>query len=165
MFSSYKVILVGDSKVGKSSLVKRVKTNDYSDMHVPTMGCEVHPFIFDTSYGEVVLKVWDFAGQKELLGNMDECFVKADGCILMFSNNDEYSNVVKWDNRVKASLPFIPTIIVKNKSVIGEEETDFSNKLDYLHCSISVKNNINVKSPFLHIIRLLTEKPDLVILK
>ncbi len=59
---TFKLVLVGDGGVGKTTFVKRHLTGEFEKRYIPTHGVEVHPMSFKTSRGEVILDVWDTAG-------------------------------------------------------------------------------------------------------
>jgi GTP-binding nuclear protein Ran len=67
----YKVVLVGDGGVGKTTFVKRHLTGEFEKKYIATLGVEVHPMEFCTSRGKVRFMVWDTAGQEKLSGLRD----------------------------------------------------------------------------------------------
>jgi GTP-binding nuclear protein Ran len=66
----FKLILVGDGGVGKTTFVKRHLTGEFEKKYVATLGVEVHPLLFHTNRGPIKFNVWDTAGQ-------EVCFNKA----------------------------------------------------------------------------------------
>lgn len=60
----FKLILVGDGGVGKTTFVKRHLTGEFEKKYVATLGVEVHPLIFHTNRGPIKFNVWDTAGQE-----------------------------------------------------------------------------------------------------
>lgn len=67
----YKLVLVGDGGVGKTTFVKRHLTGEFEKKYIATLGVEVHPMVFYTTLGEVRMNVWDTAGQEKLGGLRD----------------------------------------------------------------------------------------------
>ena len=59
---SYKVLLVGDGGVGKTSYVRRMGTGRYTSKYNSTIGVEIHPLEIPTVNGDVILDMWDTAG-------------------------------------------------------------------------------------------------------
>ena len=55
----FKLILVGDGGVGKTTFVKRHLTGEFEKKYVATLGVEVHPLEFHTNRGQLVFNVWD----------------------------------------------------------------------------------------------------------
>ena len=60
----FKLILVGDGGVGKTTFVKRHLTGEFEKKYVATLGVEVHPLLFHTNRGPLKFNVWDTAGQE-----------------------------------------------------------------------------------------------------
>jgi len=60
----FKLILVGDGGVGKTTFVKRHLTGEFEKKYVATLGVEVHPLKFHTNRGPIKFNVWDTAGQE-----------------------------------------------------------------------------------------------------
>lgn len=67
----WKLVLVGDGGVGKTTFVKRHKTGEFEKKYVPTLGAEVHPIDFVTNKGRIIFNVWDTAGQEKYAGLRD----------------------------------------------------------------------------------------------
>ena len=60
----FKLILVGDGGVGKTTFVKRHLTGEFEKKYVATLGVEVYPLLFHTNRGPIKFNVWDTAGQE-----------------------------------------------------------------------------------------------------
>merc|ERR1719213_1161079 len=60
----FKLVLVGDGGVGKTTLVKRHLTGEFEKKYIPTLGVEVHPLAFNTNCGTLCFNVWDTAGRR-----------------------------------------------------------------------------------------------------
>jgi GTP-binding nuclear protein Ran len=68
---TFKLVLVGDGGVGKTTFVKRHLTGEFEKKYVATVGAEVHPMDFTTNRGKIVFNVWDTAGQEKYSGLRD----------------------------------------------------------------------------------------------
>ena len=68
---TFKLVLVGDGGVGKTTFVKRHKTGEFEKKYVATVGAEVHKMDFTTDRGPIVFNVWDTAGQEKYAGLRD----------------------------------------------------------------------------------------------
>ena len=60
--AEFKLVLVGDGGVGKTTFVKRHLTGEYEKKYIATIGVEVHPMPFFTNKGQIKFNVWDTAG-------------------------------------------------------------------------------------------------------
>lgn len=61
--AQFKVVLVGDGGVGKTTFVRRHQTGEYEKKYIATQGVEVSSITFSTSHGPIRLNIWDTAGQ------------------------------------------------------------------------------------------------------
>ena len=68
---TFKLVLVGDGGVGKTTFVKRHKTGEFEKKYVATVGAEVHTLDCTTDRGPSVVNVWDTAGQEKYAGLRD----------------------------------------------------------------------------------------------
>ena len=73
---TFKLVLVGDGGVGKTTFVKRHLTGEFEKKYVATLGVEVHPLPFNTSRGEIYFNVWDTAGQEKFGGLRDGYYIQ-----------------------------------------------------------------------------------------
>jgi GTP-binding nuclear protein Ran len=64
----FKLVLVGDGGVGKTTFVKRHLTGEFEKKYNATVGVEVHPLQFQTNRGLIIYNVWDTAGQEKFGG-------------------------------------------------------------------------------------------------
>jgi GTP-binding nuclear protein Ran len=61
--AEFKVVLLGDGGVGKTTFVKRHLTGEFEKKYVATQGVDVSSIIFYTNKGPIKLSLWDTAGQ------------------------------------------------------------------------------------------------------
>ncbi|CAF4409559.1 unnamed protein product, partial [Adineta steineri] len=71
----FKLVLVGDGGVGKTTFVKRHLTGEFEKKYEATVGVNVHPLNFSTNYGEIIFSVWDTAGQEKFGGLRDGYYI------------------------------------------------------------------------------------------
>jgi len=159
----FKVILVGDGGVGKTTFVKRHKTGEFERKYVATMGVEVHPISFYTTHGEVILNCWDTAGQEKLGGLRDGYYIGGDAAIIMFDVTSavSYKSVPHWHKdltRVCDSKNPIPIVLVGNKvdakdRKVKPRDIYFHRKKNLQYYDISARSNYNFEKPFLYILK------------
>lgn len=164
----FKLVLVGDGGVGKTSLAKRHQTGEFQSSYVPTLGVQVHSLRFGTNCGDLVFNVWDTAGQEKFGGLRDGYYLHGDCCITMFdvSSRITYQNVPKWVDDVRRTCPSIPIVLVGNKVDVAErqvkaQQITYHRKHNIQYYDLSVKSNFNFEKPFLYLARALTGRPDL----
>jgi len=162
----FKILLVGDSKVGKSSFVKRHRNREFDHEYVATQGADVTSLTFNTNHGLITFNVWDCSGQQKFDQIRDGYYYNTDGVIIIFDLGNEISsnNVNKWLKQVKNITNNIPFIICGNKYDLCSQATDidkFSNKFSYESFCISTKTGTGCKVPFLYLIKNLIKQDDI----
>lgn len=120
----FKLCLVGDPRVGKTSLIKKYVFNDFSDRYIGTLGTKVtkkkisiqHPKTKDMV--DVELMIWDIMGQKSFRRLLQEAyFFGAHGIIAVCDNTREYtlSDLEEWIEGIQKVTREIPTVFLGNK--------------------------------------------------
>ena len=108
----YSVVLLGDSKVGKSCLINPTKR------HYETIGAE-HIGISKKSRGnQIILRTWDTGGLDKFRFMTISFIPRADLILLVFDINNYYSfkNLDYWITEIKRFKPHVPIVLVANKS-------------------------------------------------
>jgi GTP-binding nuclear protein Ran len=161
----FKVIVVGDAQVGKTTFIKRHLTGEFTKEYTPTSGVEVHPLTFYTdNHKKVTFNVWDCAGEfKPRFGVFREMYyTKADCAIVMYDCTSEQSaeNVSKWIRTINDYFKRdIPMIVCGNKA-----DTKMCFTPSNIACPwelISAKSHYKFEVPFLYLARILTKTPNL----
>lgn len=165
---TFKLILVGDGGVGKTTFVKRHISGEFEKKYVPTLGVEVRPITFATNYGPVCFNVWDTAGQEKFGGLRDGYYIQGQCAILMFdvTNRVTYKNVQNWHRDLTRVCENIPIVLVGNKVDIKDRRVKaknitFHRKKSLSYYDVSAKSNYNFDKPFLSLLRQLTQRPDI----
>jgi len=152
----YKIVIIGDAGVGKTTFITRHKTGEFVKKYEPTFGVVVRPVNFMTNYGEIQFNVWDPAGQEKFGGMYNDYYYQADGAIGMFSGDrrDTLRSLRKLTKELKNIAGEIPISVCGNKCDAPNHEHEYER--------ISVKNSLNIDVPFLNLARKLTGHDDLV---
>lgn len=165
----FKVLIIGDVKVGKSSLVQRYCNDTFSKNYKATMGVDFALKVVQWSDSETVrLQLWDIAGQERYTCMTRMYYKQASACVVMFDITDitTFRNSQKWkqDLDSKITLPsgcLLPCILLANKCDLSpwamtKEEIDlFSKENNFIGwIETSVKENKNINESM----RLLIEK-------
>lgn len=165
---TYKLVLVGDGGVGKTTFVKRHLTGEFEKKYVATLGVEVHPVLFQTNRGKIQFNVWDTAGQEKFGGLRDGYYIQGQCAILMFdvTSRVTYKNVPNWHRDLVRVCENIPIVIVGNKVDIKDRKVKakaitFHRKKNLQYYDISAKSNYNFEKPFLYLARKLIGDPNL----
>lgn len=152
----FKLILVGDGGVGKTTFVKRHLTGEFEKKYVATLGVEVHPLLFHTNRGPIKFNCWDTAGQEKFGGLRDGYYIQGQCAIIMFdvTSRITYKNVPNWHRDLTRVCENIPIVLCGNKVEIKDrkvkaKQITFHRKKNLQYYDISAKSNYNFEKPFL----------------
>ena len=159
-----KLLLVGDSNVGKTSLLLKYADNSYPSEHVATVGIEYRIKIFDYNNFKTKLQIWDTAGQERFHSITNNFFRNADGILFVFdlTNRKSFEGAINWIKEAEEVGNFFQKLLIGNKSdlkdqrVITQEEIEkFCNEKNICFFETSAKENINLKEAFFKIVELI----------
>lgn len=164
----FKLVVIGDSNVGKSCLLLRLADNIFTDTYITTIGVDFKIRTFDVDGERVKLQIWDTAGQERFRNIISSYYRGAHGIMIVYDVADKGSfNNVKdiWTKEVsKFGADGVTTLLVGNKCDLRDEvdagkvvsEHDARQLADSLgvQCiETSSKNDTNVEQAFLMMTR------------
>lgn len=165
---NFKIVVIGDAGVGKSTFINRHRTGEFTKSYIPTMGVEVTPIPFYTNKGHVICNMWDCAGQERFSGIKEGYYVGAQAAIIVFDLTSKitYKDLIYHHQNLRHSCPTIPIVICGNKIDCKEtfpaEDILFPRKRNLQYYDISAKSNYNFEKPFLYLLRKLMGDEQLV---
>lgn len=121
---SFKVLVIGDAAVGKSSIVRRLISNDFSEKTESTVGVDFVCYSTEIDNHEVKLQIWDTAGQEQYRSISKIYYRNAVGVLLVCSFTDHISleNIERWLKDARNLChPSAKMILVANKSDLLED--------------------------------------------
>ena len=117
-----KICLMGAFAVGKTSLVARFVRSVFSEKYHTTLGVKIDKKIVATAHGEVMLMIWDLAGEDEFIGvDLDYMrgaagyFVVADG-----TRRCSLERAVSLQQRITERIGPVPFLLLINKADLEE---------------------------------------------
>lgn len=150
-----KVVLVGDTQVGKTCILNRLVTNTFNQMNSATVGAAFQTHVVSTPAGCVTMQIWDTAGQEKFRALAPMYYRSADVAIMVFdlTNPESFSAVEKWAEELTDKAPSgLQTILVGNKNDLTEqrridkkdaEELAFKHgATEYFECSARTGNGV-----------------------
>ena len=167
--SIFKVIVIGDPAVGKTSLLTKFATNKFEEKYLPTVGVNIikEQIELKDNNATINLMFWDVAGQPQFYMLHRPYFNGADGMILVFdiTRSSTFSNINNWYNSaVKYGLSGIPRILIGNKVDLKDERKiilpmaeHLSEKLSAPYFETSALTGETVKEVFQKIAELVFE--------
>ena len=121
-----KLVIVGDSGVGKTNFIFQFTDGHFSPLHVTTVGFDYKSKIIklNSSKKRVKLQIWDTAGQERYMAINKNIFQKVQGIIIMYdlTKRSSFENLDRWFNLVIQNASNKPKILVANKLDLAETE-------------------------------------------
>lgn len=174
MALEFKIALIGNEGVGKSTILHRHLTGEYPAKYtskIMTGGVRVHPIKMYTTDGIVQLNIWDCAGKNSFRGLADGYYLNADVFIgvIEYGNNASISWLQQELDRYNPDVPIIICIskidlsrneeVLENFAAIAENNWDKKVELafpDFIKVKVSAKGNFQLDELFVSVARKLT---------
>ncbi|EAY03392.1 small GTP-binding protein, putative [Trichomonas vaginalis G3] len=121
---SYKVVIVGNTQVGKTCIVDKLVTGAISDDVTPTIGASFLTFTIKKPKGPIKLHIWDTAGQEKFMSITSTYYRNAHFALLVFdlSDRNSFNNLGRWLGDLKGNAPpEVKIILVGNKKDLENE--------------------------------------------
>lgn len=104
----FKVVIIGDSAVGKSNLLSRYARNEFNINSKATIGVEFQTQSMEIEGKEVKAQIWDTAGQERFRAVTSAYYRGAVGALVVYdiSRRSTFDSVVRWLDELKSKFPF-----------------------------------------------------------
>jgi len=163
----FKVVLLGEGRVGKTSLLIKYIHGTFTDRQQSTVQASFLEKSLTIGSNAVSLMIWDTAGQERFHALAPIYYRDADGAILVYDQTDQtsFEKVKHWISELKKFVgKNITLVIAANKSDMKNKEVSFDEALDYSHSvnaslhSTSAKSGSGVEDCFLELTKGLLKK-------
>lgn len=164
----FKLLLIGDSGVGKSCLLLRFADNTYTDSYISTIGVDFKIRTLDIDGKTVKLQIWDTAGQERFRTITSSYYRGAHGIIVVYDVTDKvsFNNVKQWLGEIdRYACQSVNKLLVGNKADLVEkkvvdfnEAKEFADSLGISFLETSAKSAQNVEEAFLTMTRQIKER-------
>ncbi len=166
---SFKIIVIGDSGVGKSCLTNRATTNLFEDTYSATVGFEFLSFNVKINEKVVKLQIWDTCGQELYRSLITNFYRNSSLAIIVYAINskDSFENIEMWLRELRThSNPDAKVFLIGNKidlenerKITREQGENFAktNKL-HLFLESSAKTGFNAKKVFIKAAKVLYDE-------
>ena len=157
----FKIILIGDSGVGKSSIMKRYTDNTYNDTFLSTIGVDfiIKNIRFDDDDKIAKLQIWDTAGQERFKTFTSSYYRGIHGAIICYdvTERNSFNNIKKWINELNfnTSINKSQIVLVGNKNDIDDkrrvfknEGLELANRYQIKFIEVSAKDNYKIEDIF-----------------
>ena len=155
----YKILLLGDSSVGKTCFLMRYSDNTFQEIHMSTIGLDYKLKNVQLDDGNIVkIQIWDTAGQDRFRSITKNYYKGAHGIILIYdiTSRKTYENIKNWVTQIKEEVSDKVNIILvgnkiddeKNRKVSTEEGEKMAKEIGFYFYETSAKTGINIDSTF-----------------
>ena len=153
-----KLLLIGDSNVGKSCLLMRFCDKEYTPNYISTIGIDFRIHRMDIGNKKIKAQIWDTAGQERFRTITTAYYRGVHGILLVYdvTNRASFDNVSNWIKQLKDhATDSVTILLIGNKSdLISEREVSYQegqNKANIIGCNFietSAKSGTNVETAF-----------------
>jgi Ras-related protein Rab-1A len=154
----FKLLLIGDSGVGKSSLLHRFADDIYTDSYISTIGVDFKIKTMNVGDKMVKLQIWDTAGQERFRTITSSYYRGAQGIIVVYdiTDVDSFNNVKQWLSEIdRYASENVDKLLVGNKSdlepnrqVTKAMAQEFADSLNVKCIETSAKESSHVDEAF-----------------
>ncbi len=167
----FKILLLGDSAVGKTCFLLRYSDDTFCENHISTIGLD-YRFKLVTLENEKIakLQIWDTAGQDRFRAITKNYYKGANGIVLIYdvTNANTFNNIKAWLSQIKEHAnEKVKIVIVGNKidseetrQVSTEQGEALAKEYDLKFFETSAKNNIGVEQCFQFIVNEIYEQSE-----
>ena len=139
-----KIIIIGDTGVGKSNFLNRFINGKFSQISQPTIGIDYKSkiIVLPKTKQNINLQFWDTAGQERYRSLNKLYFQRVQGIILMYdiTKRESFEDLGSWTKLIFDNLDYIPIVLIGNKlddaeqnRIVREEEgKSFANENNFL---------------------------------
>jgi len=155
----FKLLLIGDSGVGKSCLLLRFADHTYTESYISTIGVDFKIRTVELDGKTIKLQIWDTAGQERFRTITSSYYRGAHGIIVVYdcTDLDSFNNVKQWLNEIdRYASENVQKLLVGNKVDLVSKKVvdydtakDFADKLHIPFLETSAKAATNVEKAFL----------------
>ena len=157
--SVYKVLLLGDSAVGKTCFLLKYTDKTFQEIHMSTIGLDYRLKTIKLKSGKnIKLQIWDTAGQDRFRAITKNYYKGANGIILIYdvTSLQTYENIKTWVNQIKEEAPQNVVIFIAGNKIDMEEERKvtteegkrLAEEFGYPFYETSAKDDININEIF-----------------
>jgi small GTP-binding protein len=161
----FKIIIVGNSGVGKTCLLERLVDDRFSSDFATTIGVDFKLYVMNLDNKVVKLQLWDTAGQERFRGITNSFYRGSNGILLCFdvTQRATFEGLDTWVSQIhQYAVPGLPLVLVgckgdqvSKREVTQEEAVRYAKHVGSAYIETSSRDNTNVRQAFEFISRAL----------
>ena len=148
-----KILVVGDSTVGKTNFIRMFIENKFNQNYMTTSGIDLKTSSIEIKNKKIRVQLWDTAGQEKYKAITKNLFLKVQAALIVYdiTNEETFNNLKTWVRSIKEECgKQIQMLIIGNKNDLNEERVVDKNiameyakeeKIDYLETSSKTGDN------------------------
>ena len=158
-----RIMLIGDSNVGKTSILKRYCKNQFSESYISTVGIDFETKYIKVGKKTINLQIWDTAGQERYKVIAKNYYNKSDGFIIIYdiTNKNSFNSISNWVENIKELASHDNKNIIlgnkcdlENMRKINKEEGDkIAKKYNCQFFEVSAHTGKNIDKSFLCLVQ------------
>ncbi|MHA1230615.1 MAG: Rab family GTPase [Candidatus Helarchaeota archaeon] len=163
----FKVVVIGDGAVGKTSLINRFAEQKFIKEYKPTLGTNIVIKEIEEDGNNIRLLLWDIAGQQKWRDVRHLYYQGASSAILVFdvTRPETFNNIPNWFEDLIKHSGDIPRVLIANKIDLvdirkksTEEIQEMAERVNAKFFETSAADGTNVLDAFLYLARLMIKK-------
>ena len=162
--SSFKILILGETRLGMSSILNRLTEKSFAPYLPPTLGIDYKLFADKIDGKDVRLQIWDTAGQERFRTIAETFYRQSDGILVVFDVTDEdsFEKVNFWLDSLREKVdPSCVVVLVGNKADLKEETgvqfvpeaniQQLCRSTGFKYFEVSAKTNLRIYDTFHHL--------------
>lgn len=169
----FKLLMIGDAGVGKSSMLLRFTDDSFDDHIQSTIGVDFKVKHMEINDKKVKITIWDTAGQERFRTLTSSYYRGAHGVVMVYdvTRRDSFENLEQWLKEVQLYTPDngegVIKLLVGNKidlerRVPREEAEAWARDHGMLFLEASAKTKLGIRQCFLEVVQKIMEDPDIL---
>ncbi|KAF9792929.1 P-loop containing nucleoside triphosphate hydrolase protein [Thelephora terrestris] len=166
----FKILLIGDSGVGKSCLLLRFAEDSYTESYLSTIGVDFKIRTIDLDGKTIKLQIWDTAGQERFRTITAAYYRGAHGIVVVYdvTDSESFENVRMWLKEIERyAADYVEKLLIGNKAdLVAKKVVEYSiakelaDSLNIAFLETSAKDSTNVDEMFYTMTRLIQQRSE-----